>query len=591
MTFNAASNWWQYTVTIPSTATSLNCVFNNDSGTWDNNGGANWNFTVTSNSTPQAPSAPAGLTATVAGASQINLSWTAAAGATGYIISRGGAAIASNNATSYADTGLSVGNTYCYTVTATNSVGNSAPTASQCVAIEAPATPAGLTATAVSTNEINLTWSASSGATGYLVTRDRSPIAATAGTSYQDSGLAADASHCYSIVASNSVGASAASATVCTTTLAATLGGGGSVTSGAVTVSPPPVAGIPVTIQYAASGRAIASATNVYIHLGWNNWNPVITPDPAMTFNAASNRWQYTAPIPLTTSNLNCCFNNGSGTWDNNNSTNWNFTVTGGIPPFALDGNFDYPGYLLASSGMVLYGAVRGTTLFVATWSPGTNGPNDHFIFVTDQLLPAPTAPAPWGKFGSNAVAATKPFLAGKGTDANVSWYVNNLATNWPCIKSPTNAGAMEGTLDLVGAFGAMPTNLYLCAAAYQTASNGVLAAECPPGSGPNLGTNGFLLLPLSALQDSLGHGTLNLCDPARGFRILSAGAQNTNRVLGFAVMPGRSYLVQYAASLNGAWTNLPGTNYAAPPQMLLNFTDAPPADTPQRFYRVQLLP
>ena len=68
----------------------MNCCFNNGSGTWDNNGGANWNFTVTSNSTPQAPSAPASLTATVAGASQINLSWTASAGATGYIISRGG---------------------------------------------------------------------------------------------------------------------------------------------------------------------------------------------------------------------------------------------------------------------------------------------------------------------------------------------------------------------------------------------------------------------------------------------------------------------------------------------------------------------
>ncbi len=788
MTFNSASNWWQSTVTIPTTATSLNCCFNNGSDTWDNNGGANWNFTVTSNSTPQAPSAPANLTATVASATQINLAWTASAGATGYIISCGGVPIASNNATSYADTGLSLNSNYCYTVVATNSVGDSASTASQCVTIQTPAAPAGLTATAVSSNEINLAWSASSGAGGYLVSRDSVPLAAAAGTSYQDSGLAAgsthcytvaatnavgnstasgsqctttltnnpslcngracvapaplvpgkavtisyspaggpiatatnicvhlgwnkwafvispdpvmsfnalsgewqfttnlaasgteldldfnngagtwdnnggsgvdyrftvatngvplppaaptgltaiaistnqidlnwlavsgattyyvsrdgsaiaatafanyadtglatDSSHCYSIVASNSVGASAASATACTSTAAAPAGGGGSVTSGAVTVLPLPVAGNSVTIQYAATGRAIATATNVYIHLGWNNWNPTVTPDPAMAFNSASNRWQITVPIPLTTSNLNCCFNNGSGTWDNNNSTNWNFIVTGGIPPFVLDGNFDYPGYLLARSGMVLYGAVRGTTLYVATWSPGTNGPNDHFILVTDQLLPAPTTPAPWGKSGSNAVAATKPFLASSGTNAIVSWYVNNVPANWPCVKSPTNAGAMAGTLDLVGAFGAMPTNLYLCAAAYQTASNGVLASACPPASGPNLGTNDFLMIPLAALQDSLGNGTPNLCDPARGFRIVSAGAQTTNRILGFAAMPGRSYQVQCAGSLTGVWTNLPGTNYAAPPQMLLNFTDAPPAGTPQRFYRVQLLP
>src|SRR5208282_6899088 len=68
-------------------------------------------------------------------------------------------------------------------------------------------------------------------------------------------------------------------------------------------------------------------------------------------------------------------------------------TAPTNIVPFTLDGAFDYPGYLLASSGMVLYGAVRGTTLYVATWSPGTNGPNDHFIFVSDQLLPSATAP------------------------------------------------------------------------------------------------------------------------------------------------------------------------------------------------------
>jgi len=72
------------------------------------------------------------------------------------------------------------------------------------------------------------------------------------------------------------------------------------------------------------------------------------------------------------------------------------------LSPFVLDGAFDYPGYLLASSGMVLYGALRGNTLYVATWSPGTSGSNDHFIFVTDQLLPAATANAPWAKTGKS---------------------------------------------------------------------------------------------------------------------------------------------------------------------------------------------
>ncbi len=72
--------------------------------------------------------------------------------------------------------------------------------------------------------------------------------------------------------------------------------GGG---TGPVTVSPaPPVAGDPVTIQYVATGRVLASASQIYLHLGWNNWNPVVSPDAAMMFNSASNWWQYTVTVP-----------------------------------------------------------------------------------------------------------------------------------------------------------------------------------------------------------------------------------------------------------------------------------------------------
>jgi hypothetical protein len=154
------------------------------------------------------------------------------------------------------------------------------------------------------------------------------------------------------------------------------------------------------------------------------------------------------------------------------------------------------------------------------------------------------------------------------------------------------NSGAMEGTLDLVGAFGYLPANIYLCAAAYVTTNGGALVAQCPAGSGPNIDTNEFLMIPVAALHDSLGNGTLDLCDPARGFKILSANSQGTNCALDFAAMPGRSYQVQFANQLGMIWSNLPaGSNYAAPPQMILNVTDAPPAGTPQRYYRVQLLP
>jgi hypothetical protein len=685
MTFIAASNTWQFTTNIPANATILNCCFNNGSGAWDNNGGGNWNFTVISNSTPQPPPAPASLTATVASASQINLSWAASSGATGYIINCGGVPIASNIATSYSDTGLSLNSTYCYTIIATNSAGNSAPTVSQCATIQAPATPANLTATAISTNQINLSWSASSGASGYLVSRDSSPMATTANTVLSDIGLAANSAHCYTVTATNNVGSSAPTGSQCATTLT----NNPTLCSGRACVAPAPlVQGNVVTISYSPAGGPISSAATVYLHFGWNNWASVVSPDPAMTYNAALAVWQFATNLPANATELDLDFNNGSGTWDNNggvhvdyrftvatngtpqppatptgltatgintNQINLNWTASAGasgylvnrdnaiiavtsfasysdsglaansshcysvtasnsvglsvasatvctntlapvtnLPPFLLDGAFDSPGYLLANSGMVLYGAVRGTTLYVATWSTGTNGLNDHFIFVSDQLLPSATAPVTpqWNKSGLISITTNKPFLASESQNNYVSWYVNGLQTNWPCAKAPVSSGALEGTLDLVAAFGSVPANLYLCAAAYQTTNSGVLGAQCPAGSGPNIDPNEFFVLPIAALRDSFGNGTLDLCDPARGFKILSAQSQNTNRALGFAVMPGRAYQVQFVNSLGGIWSNLPaGSNYAAPPQTILNFTDAPPAGTPQRFYRVKLLP
>lgn len=463
-------------------------------------------------------------------------------------------------------------------------------------------------------------------------------------------------------------------------------GGGGSSggSSGPVSVSPaPPVTGSSVTIQYVATGRNLAAANPVYLHVGWNNWATVASPDAAMTFNSASNWWQFSVTVPANATQLDCVFNNGAGTWDNNSGADWHFavatnsnpqppsqpqnlaavalqtnqinlswaaaagassylinrdnaalTMTTGtsfsdtglvvnsyhcysivasnsigfstpsatactntftnppvsLPAFVLDGVADSAGYLLASSGMVLYGAVRGPTLYVATWSPGTSGANDHFIFVTDQLLASATAAAPWAKSGKVAVATSKPFLAAESLNSYLSWF--NAPTGSLAFKSATNSGVLEGTINLVSAFGAMPTNIYLCAAAYQTADGGTLAAQCPAGSGLDIETNEFLCLPLTALNDSFGNGTFDLCDPTRSFRILNTRSITNRTALYWAAMPGRSYQVLYADSLQKPWTNLPGaSNFAAPPLVNLSFTDAPPVGVTQRFYRVRLLP
>lgn len=85
-----------------------------------------WTITVTGSDTT-APSVPSGLTATAASTSQINLSWTASTdnvGVTGYKIYRNGSYLTSVTGTSYSNTGLAMGTTYSYTVSAYDAASN-----------------------------------------------------------------------------------------------------------------------------------------------------------------------------------------------------------------------------------------------------------------------------------------------------------------------------------------------------------------------------------------------------------------------------------------------------------------------------------
>jgi hypothetical protein len=52
MTWNAKTQRWTATVPLLASATQLDFVFNNGAGIWDNNGGADWHFTVTGTQPP-----------------------------------------------------------------------------------------------------------------------------------------------------------------------------------------------------------------------------------------------------------------------------------------------------------------------------------------------------------------------------------------------------------------------------------------------------------------------------------------------------------------------------------------------------------
>jgi len=180
------------------------------------------------------PSAPAGITAT-AGDRQVNLSWNASSGATGYHVKRsttsGGPYTqrAAPTETSYNDTSLTNGTAYFYVVTAVNSNGESANSsqvsATPTSPVSIPAAPTGLAATAGNA-QVNLSWNASSGATSYHVKRSTTgggpytQVAAPASTSYSDTSVTNGTPYFYVVSALNTVGESANSAQASATPVA-----------------------------------------------------------------------------------------------------------------------------------------------------------------------------------------------------------------------------------------------------------------------------------------------------------------------------------------------------------------------------------
>src|SRR2546426_5631009 len=132
---------------------------------------------------------PTNLTARVISSSQINLSWNAPSDTggsviTGYKIERstdGGATwgtIVSNTgttATTYSNTGLSPSTTYTYRVFAitlvlTSSPSNTASATTSAPAATPPGSPTGLVATALSSSQIDLSWTAPSSNGGSAIT-------------------------------------------------------------------------------------------------------------------------------------------------------------------------------------------------------------------------------------------------------------------------------------------------------------------------------------------------------------------------------------------------------------------------------------
>jgi parallel beta-helix repeat protein len=178
--------------------------------------------TVTTPAPPdtQPPTTPGTLTATAVNHSRVDLLWGASSdnlGVTGYEIFRNGSLLQTvGTVTSYSDTTVSASTTYSYQVRARDaagnrsSFGNTATVTTPSADAEPPTAPGFLTAVALSSNRVDLSWTPASdneGVTGYEIFRDGSLLASVGTeTSYSDTRVEPLTTYTYEVRARDAAG-------------------------------------------------------------------------------------------------------------------------------------------------------------------------------------------------------------------------------------------------------------------------------------------------------------------------------------------------------------------------------------------------
>lgn len=92
-----------------------------------------------------------------------------------------------------------------------------------------------------------------------------------------------------------------------------------------VSIDPPNPDGCgDITIAYYPNGEGLQGSP-IYIHVGYNGFQNVLLPNPAMT--QVSNHWEYVYSPAEGTYAIDMAFNNGA-LWDNNGAADWHFAVS-----------------------------------------------------------------------------------------------------------------------------------------------------------------------------------------------------------------------------------------------------------------------
>jgi hypothetical protein len=139
-----------------------------------------------------------------------------------------------------------------------------------------------------------------------------------------------------------------------------------------------------------------------------------------------------------------------------------------------MDGAVDASATKVASNaGMDLYLGWNGSDLYMATQTANGTA-NDAFLFVAGSR--GALVASPWGKAGQ--AGQWSAFLANESTNNYTGW------TNQVGTVHQYSGTYLEGTINLAGQFGGVPSVVYVAAGRWATANGGALAAQCPAGNG-----------------------------------------------------------------------------------------------------------
>jgi hypothetical protein len=204
-----------------------------------------------------------------------------------------------------------------------------------------PSTPTNLSASAVSTSQINLSWTASTdnvGVVGYNIYRGGTEIGTATTNSYQSTGLSASTNYSYTVSAYDAAGNTSAQSSAA------------SAMTQAVVVTPPVTTSTPPVTTVKVPFRIEAGATNAYTDASGNLWSPDKYFTGGATFSNTSTISNTTAPSIYKTERYGV----------SSSSFAYNIPVANGSYTI----NLDFAETYLSGAGQRIFGAsINGTTV------------------------------------------------------------------------------------------------------------------------------------------------------------------------------------------------------------------------------------